>query len=112
MTGRIIDIAERSRDKRAVHQPEPNGHRSSKHSPSIPQLNVDVLTLVSQRQRISDLPATAEGRLYIVVNPDNSWEVKVARADERHSLILRGTEAASTPTTLREIVCWLFGVPA
>jgi hypothetical protein len=107
MTARVVDLAQHSRRKQS-----PNGRIPTRRIPSIPTLSIDVITLASQRQRASEIPATAEGRVYVLINPDNTFTLKVARHGDKQSLILQGTEASSAPLIMREVICWLFGVPA
>jgi hypothetical protein len=107
MTARVVDFAQHTRDNRS-----PNGRVSVLKGPSIPTLSIDFVTGASQRCRASEIPATAEGRVYVLINPDNTFTLKVSRPGEKHSLILQGTEATSAPLIMREVICWLFGVPA
>jgi hypothetical protein len=106
MTARVVDLAQHSRNK-----PSPNGHKPPPRPPSIPTLSIDFVAGASQRCQANEIPATAEGRVYVEILPDNTFTVKVARMGEKHSLILQGTEASSAPVIMREIICWLFGVP-
>jgi hypothetical protein len=102
MTARVVDLAQRSRNRSPngrVHQP-----------PTVPTLSVDIAAFASQRCRANDIPATADGRLYLLINPDNTFTVKIARAGESHSLVLQGSNATSAPVILREILSWLYGI--
>lgn len=112
MTARVVDLAKHSR-----RTPSPNGRAANGHVPAalvpmIPTLSIDFVSLASQRRRAGEIPATAEGRVYVLVNADDTWTVKVTRAGDKHGLLLEGTEAASAPVIMRQIICWLFGVPA
>ncbi len=55
---------------------------------------------------------TAHGRLRIMVNEDDSWDVAVKRDGQTFDLILRGHAGSPTGGALNEILSWLFGVPA
>jgi hypothetical protein len=106
MTARVVDLAKHAQKKQS-----PNGRLAVCRTPSVPTLSIDFVTGASQRGPVNAIPATAEGRVYVLINPDNSFEVKVARLGDKHSLILTGTEASSAPRIMREIISWLFGVP-
>lgn len=107
MTARVIDLAQHAWTKQS-----PNGRASLHRISAIPTLSIDFVSLASQRRQANEIPATAEGRVYVLINPDNTFTVKVARAGEGHSLMLTGSEQSSAPVIMREIISWLFGVPA
>jgi hypothetical protein len=96
MTASILDLAAYSQRKRASHS-------------AYPALDIDLVVLATERQRTNETPAKGNGRLRIVINADDSWDLQIKRADERKSLLLRGDAGASAPAVLREMADWLFG---
>jgi hypothetical protein len=107
MTARVVDLAKHAQAKRSL-----NGHGPPRQAADTRTLSIDFLSSASQRDSVDDMPTTADGRVYVLINPDNTFTLKVAREGEKNSLILQGTEASSAPLIMREVICWLFGVPA
>lgn len=113
VTERVIDFDERLKLRASQLDEAVFSPRNIRRIPQISYLRVDLAAMATDRQRMSELPAVADGVIRIEVDPDDSWVVKVARSDDLEtSLILRGTRDASAPRVLREVLCWLFGVPA
>lgn len=110
MNGRVIDLAEHSRKRQCRH--ERAACASSSEVLPTPTVNAELLTLATRKWPRSGRQETAEGRLHVVVRPDDSWEVNVERAGEGSGLLLRGEQSSSAANALREIVSWLFGIPA
>lgn len=112
MTARVVDLAQHSRKTPSANGHVPNGHVPARVLPIVPVLSIDFVSLASQRCRADEIPATAEGRVYVLINRDDTWTVKATRAGDTHSLLLEGTAASSAPVIMRQIISWLFGVPA
>src|SRR4051794_24620782 len=112
MSGRVIDLSERSRQRQAQGKDERAVPLSKNEVLPTPTVNAELLTLATRIWPLTGRQETAEGRLHVLVRPDDSWEVNVERADEGSGLLLRGEQSSSAANALREIVSWLFGIPA
>jgi hypothetical protein len=75
-------------------------------------VQAELLTLATRRWSRTGRLDTAEGRLSILVRPDDSWEVNVEREGSGNGVLLGGEKSSSAANALREIVSWLFGIPA
>lgn len=112
MDGRVIDLAERSRQRQAQSESDNATCGPKNEVLPTPTVNAELLTLATRKWPRSGRQDTAEGRLHVIVRPDDSWEVNVERAGEGSGLLLRGEQSSSAANALREIVSWLFGIPA
>jgi hypothetical protein len=106
MAGRLVDFATYPR-----RTPSANGHMDTLPD-DLPVLTMGMACHATQRTCCDAVPERINGFVYLSLDADDTYSLKVTRAGDRHSLILQGDHLSGTAPLLREILCWLFGVPA
>jgi hypothetical protein len=106
MAGRLVDFTTYPRRTSA-----PNGHMDTSRV-DLPVLSMGMACHATQHFCGDAVPERINGFIYLSLDADDTYSLKVTRAGDRHSLILQGDHLSGTAPLLREILCWLFGVPA
>lgn len=63
------------------------------------------------RLRSADIPVSAELKMRLVINHDNSWALDVERYGDTYNLVLSGNEETSALALLMQLVDYVSGPP-